>query len=388
MRKKCIVFFLLDGLSDEIINNTTPLKEAEKENINYISKKSFIAKLRIFKEWNENLEKSASHLAMLRILGYEENIGRGALEVIGNDMYFENGNLAIRGNFSTVENGIMIDRRAGRNLFKLDELLNEVCENINIKFSYQAKRGYGHRIAFLLKGNHSKNISFNDVNVGEKIKRILPLDRNSVLTAKVLQDFVNESFPLLEKSSFNVEREKNGIKKANYIMFRDGENYLPKLKKRFDNSLAIVENGVVKGCCILAGFKILTIPEITKNYKIDHEKTMEFVFEKIEENLFKYKLIFAHLKAFDEASHDKNFELKKHFIELFDKNLSKLINENLKIVITCDHSTSCSTGKHIFSDVPILIYGTKKVGETKKFDEVSLLKTKTIIYPKQIWRLV
>ncbi|MCS7123488.1 MAG: hypothetical protein RMJ17_02875 [Candidatus Aenigmarchaeota archaeon] len=389
MAKRPTVFFLLDGLSDEIVNNKTPLREANKENINYISKRSFLGKFRIIEKWDESYGKSVSHLALLRIFGYEEIIGRGALEVIGNDMPFENGNLALRGNFSTVEKDILIDRRAERNLLNLDNLIEEVKENVDIKFSYQIKRGYAHRVAFLLKGNHSKNISYNDVDVGEKIKRILPLDTTSVVTAKILQDFVDKSFSILDKSKFNEERERNGIKKANYFIFRNGENYLPRLKKKFKkDSLAIVENGVVKGCCILAGFKILTVPEIISSNKIDHEKTIEYVFKNIEENLDKFKFIFTHLKAFDEASHDKNFELKKHYIEVFDKNIGKLIDKDLKIVITTDHSTSSLNGKHIFSEVPLLIYGIKKRSSVKMFDEISISKLRNTISPKQLWRLI
>lgn len=387
---KKIIFFLIDGLADEIKNDKTPLKEAVKENINQLAKKSLIGELKIFDKWNEAYSKSVSHLALLKIFGYDLEIGRGVLEAIGNEMNFENGNLALRGNFATVSNNIVVDRRAGRNVYLLDNLIEEIKQKIKLSFDFEIRRGYAHRISFLLKGQHSKNISSNDVKVGSKIEKILPLDKNSIITAKVLQEFVEKSFEILDKSRFNLEREKNGILKANYIMLRDGENYLPKIKKHFNKKcLAIVENSSMKGVCIISGFNILTIPEITENYQINHFKTIDFIFEKILENFENYDLIFSHIKAMDEAAHDKNFELKKTFIEYFDKKLSELINENkIKIVITCDHITSSIDGTHKLGNVPILIYGLKKVNRLKTFDEIQAKKSNIEISPKKLWNLL
>jgi len=387
------IFLLIDGLSDEIYNNKTPLSEAKKPNIDDLLKKSFVSKLRIFDKWDSSLEKSASHKALLKIFGYEIEVGRGLLEAIGNNMSFENGNLALRGNFSTVENNIVKDRRASRNIFRLDELLKEVNENLKNKFLFEIKRGYVHRIALVLKGEHSKNIETNDVNVGEKIKRILPLDSSSVKTAKILQDFIDKSSEILSKSEHNREREKIGLEKANYLMLRDPENKMPKMKKHFNKKcLAIVENGAVKGCCILAGFDILNVPEIIDNkYKIDEEKTIDFIFSKIIENLEKYKLIFAHIKSTDVAAHDKNFDLKKSYIEKIDDWIGELKEKNIKIVITTDHSTSCITGKHVFGEVPLLIYNVKNPSKIKRFDEIEIQKQKSItpkiLFKKIGWKL-
>ena len=57
------------------------------------------------------------------MLGYKfqhsDYVGRGVIEAIGVGIDFKNGDLALRGNFATLnDDGVIIDRRAGRRFEK------------------------------------------------------------------------------------------------------------------------------------------------------------------------------------------------------------------------------------------------------------------------------
>ena len=116
-----VIFFLIDGLGDP--GTITPLKLAKKPNINKLLKDSFLANFEIFEknEWPKEGYASLTGLANLKILGYKKvKVKRGPLEALGSDIDFENGNLALRVDFATVDKNLkVIDRRAGRNIFGL-----------------------------------------------------------------------------------------------------------------------------------------------------------------------------------------------------------------------------------------------------------------------------
>src|SRR3989304_4860503 len=62
----------------------------------------------------------ASHVAVMAMLGYDPqtyHAGRGPLEALGADLAFDDGDLALRGNFATLGAGRrIVDRGGGRDL--------------------------------------------------------------------------------------------------------------------------------------------------------------------------------------------------------------------------------------------------------------------------------
>ena len=66
--------------------------------------------------------------------------GRGVIEAIGIGIDFKDGDLSIRGNYSTLdEQGAIIDRRAGRHIEKedADGVAKEIEEKINFQVQIQ-----------------------------------------------------------------------------------------------------------------------------------------------------------------------------------------------------------------------------------------------------------
>jgi 2,3-bisphosphoglycerate-independent phosphoglycerate mutase len=386
-----VIFFLIDGLADK--GENTPLKLAKKSNIDKLLKNSFLAEFEVFKkqEWPKIATSSITGLANLKILGYKvKTVKRGPLEAIGSDIDYQNGELALRVDFATVDQNLkVIDRRAQRNVFGLNELtraINEILFDVPFHFH----RTYGHRGVLIFKEKLSADISDSDpYQINKKVKKIKPLKKNklTIKTAKLVQKFLYQAHQVLNSQPINLERKKRGLLPVNYLLTREAGNSLPKLKNffkiyQFKNGLVVAENGVVKGGCKLAGFSPLTLPEIE-----DLNKRYNFYQQAIINNFSKFDLIYLHLKEADEASHDKNFKKKKGFFEFFDKWFSNLIKKLPKetiFVITGDHITDAKSGKHQFGPLPILIINFL-TNNPSEFSETEAKRKKIKIEPKKLW---
>ncbi len=387
------IFFLIDGLSDRI-RLKTPLRLAKKNNIGKLLKNSFLAQFLTLKKWPKIGSSSITGLANLSILGYDfpiTKIKRGPLEAIGASINYRDGELALRVDFATVSKNLkVIDRRAGRNYFGLDQLAKDI-NSLPFPIPFHFQRTYGHRGVLIFHKKLSPFVSDSDpLRIKTRVKKIKPLENDSLSrkTAEILQEFLDKTHYFLDSHPINKLREKRGFLKANYLLTREAGNFVPKLKNffkktKFKHGLVIAENGVVKGGCLLAGFKALTLPEIE-----NLQQRYLFLKEKILENFTKFDLIYIHLKEADEASHDKNFDQKKKFFEFFDKWFGELIKnlpQNLIYIITGDHITDTRTGKHIFGPVPILIINFKNPNIPKEFSEIEAKRKKIIIEPRKLW---
>ena len=121
-----IIYVLLDGVGDlphPDIGNKTPLEAAQTPNLDKLTKNGKMGQV-------ISVGKGIapeSDIAVFNMLGYKfqhsDYAGRGVIEAIGIGIDFQDGDLALRGNFATLdEKDIIIDRRAGRHIEKEDAL--------------------------------------------------------------------------------------------------------------------------------------------------------------------------------------------------------------------------------------------------------------------------
>jgi 2,3-diphosphopglycerate-independent phosphoglycerate mutase len=105
-----------------------------------------------------------------------------------------------------------------------------------------------------------------------------------------------------------------------------------------------------------------------------------------------YDFCFLHVKAVDDAGHDKNLDLKVKFIEEVDRMYAEVLSLykssnpqfDLITVLTGDHTTPVSYGDHTFEPVPFVIAslsgltndlnGTLPRDNVERFDELSCSK--------------
>jgi len=392
-KTKKVVFLVIDGLPD-LPEGRTPLSSAYKPNLDFLAKNGICGEILPIEKkfWNETTRTSVSHLANFSLLGYDlklEEMKRGPLEAVGSDIPYQQGWLALRCNFVTVDSELrVLDRRVGRNSQGLDEIARYINEHVKLDVPHIFMRTYGHRAVLILKENLSDKITDSDPYFDwQKVKKVEAISSEAERSAQIIQDFLDKARQLMEYHPANELRKKNGLPIANYIVTREAGNKLPNIKSfvkkyKIRKAVCIAENGVMKGSCMLAGFDAITVPEL------NFEKSLRFIFENVENALTEYDFVYAHIKGPDEPAHDGDFFKKQKMIERIDEYLEAFRNFNGILILTSDHITSCKTRKHEFGAVPILIYG-KGSDAVQTFDEFSVKKGKLkLINGKKLWKIV
>ena len=160
-----------------------------------------------------------SDIAVFNMLGYNfkdgSYVGRGVIESIGCNIDFREGDLALRGNFATVDDNLkIVDRRAGRVIST--EEAKSVCKTLSDNITFSDKGGsvtleptIAHRV--VIRFRHSKmKLSDNITNTDPAYDKV---DGMGIAKAVNNQDiYIQESRPqedteparLLQECSMNL----------------------------------------------------------------------------------------------------------------------------------------------------------------------------------------
>jgi 2,3-bisphosphoglycerate-independent phosphoglycerate mutase len=416
MTSKKLLFIILDGVagrSCEEFNDLTPLEAANTPNLDYLAKNGQTGETTIIDEETP----PETDTAVLALFGYDPIIysrSRGPLEAVGIGINFNEGDLALRCNFATVEDGKIVDTRAGRiNTETARKLVDFIQGNLKLD-SFPVNMNFIHTLNYrtLLilhpkKGKLSDQISNTNpgyerllghseipkANIGEKIfEKCKPLDdiEESLISVKLVNEFTGKSHELLKNYEINLDRINEGINPANFILMRGAGTSLPKLdklqKKYGTNWICIGDTPGERGIAKLLGMDLLKdLPDpycdmLSKKSSLKEvgtaiKKDMQVRVRKLLDNFEDYDCFYVHIKGADPFGHVGLPEAKKKIIEGIDKwffgELLKKINlGNTKVCVTSDHSTPCSLKAHSADPVPLLISGHNlKPDSVEKFGE-------------------
>ncbi|HOI60143.1 MAG TPA: 2,3-bisphosphoglycerate-independent phosphoglycerate mutase [Candidatus Pacearchaeota archaeon] len=357
MKKTLLV--ILDGLGDRPIQrleNKTPLEAANKPNLDFMAKNGVNGLIKPFQFFDEKHPTSeGTHIGLFNYKDYF--LGRGPYEAAGIDMPLYEGDVALRVNFATINDGLITDRRAGR--IKDTEELIKALSGIEIKgIKFDIKRSNGHRAVLVLRGNNlSPQITSNDpVREGESPFKIESKSPEADFTAEVLNEYLSKTNNILANLDFNKKREIP----ANYLLLRGAGQFkriFPFKEKYGLKAVCIAGGGLYKGIAKMIGMDVINNSSFTADVDTDLKAKFEFAQKALNE----YDFIFLHIKGADVCSHDGRYEDKKRFIEEIDKYFKDLINiKDLVIIVTADHSTPSELKEHSNDPVPVLIYGNGK----------------------------
>ena len=371
-----ILLIVIDGLGDKPIkklNNKTPLESASTPNLDYLAKNGICGLM----EPCFTMALPTSEEGHFSLFGYgprKYRIKRGIFTARGSGIKLKPGDVALRGNFGTVDEKLnMIDRRAGR-ITDTQPLINSLNGMVvdNVRFLIKAARE--HRVGIVMRNkNLSSYISDGDPyygKLGKKAKKIVALDksRKSKFTAQVLNKFLERAHEILKEHPLNKKREKAGLFVANYILTRGASSLykIPSFKKRYK----------LKSCCVAGKILYKQIAEILGMKLVKVKGANGLVSTNLKGKvsaskraLKNYDFVFLHIKATDSLAEDGNFLGKRNFIEKIDKNIKPLLAlKDTLIIVTADHSTCSLLKRHCRELIPLLIFGAER-DSVSKFSE-------------------
>ena len=397
-----MVYVLLDGVGDLPHPNLvgkTPLDAASTPNLDRLAKNGTMGQVITV---GKGIAPE-SDIAVFNMLGYkfkhDDYAGRGVVEAIGIGIDFKDGDLALRGNFATLnDDRVIIDRRAGRKIEKQDAeaVSNEIEEKI--KFSDENATAIitptiGHRLVIRIRSNCtlSSNISNTDpayVRVAGmgiakavtdflKIEKCLPLDEEShtKLASKLVNELTEQSLDIMKKSKVNERRKENDKKLLNGILLRDAGNIYPKVTPI--NDLHSMKFSCIVDMPVEIGIsEILKMKTYDAGGLTDYEEKAKVAAKAMDEQ----NAVYVHLKGPDEFGHDGDAQGKMENIEEIDKRffgtlLDNIDSSKVAVIVSADHSTPCINKGHSADPVPLLISGDMVTNDdTQRFTETEAKK--------------
>ena len=393
---------MLDGVGDlphPDLAGKTPLEAATTKNMDMLAKNGIMGQV-------ISVGKGIapeSDIAVFNMLGYKfqhsDYAGRGVVEAIGIGIDFKDGDLALRGNFATLDNeGKIIDRRAGRKIEREDveEISKEIEKEIkfsNPNASVVVAPTVGHRVTVRLRDDKplSSEISNTDPAYGRidgmgiakavsdfmKIEKCIPLEQteNAISAANLVNEFTEQSLEIMKKSDVNKRRSQKNKKLLNSILLRDAGNKYPNVKPINDlhsmNFSCIVDMPVEVGISNILKMRTYNAGGLT-----DYEEKASVAAQAMETE----NAIYVHLKGPDEFGHDGDAIGKMKNIEEIDKRffgtlLDHIDVSKVAVMISADHSTPSIHKGHSADPVPVLISGDMITNDdTQRFTEAEAKK--------------
>ncbi|MGE3807982.1 MAG: phosphoglycerate mutase, partial [Gemmataceae bacterium] len=283
-------------------------------------------------------------------------IGRGILEALGINFPVGDRDVAVRGNFCTVDDqGKITDRRAGR---PTTERCIEMCKRLRevkvpgCEIFVEPVRE--HRFVVVLRGDGLGD-GVNDTDPQQTGVVPLPArgtDAISEKTAKLVNTFIAEAGKALKDQT-----------PTNMITLRGFARY-PKIETMQDvyglKPVAIAVYPMYKGLARLVGMTIA-----------DAGTTLGDQVETLKKLWNQYDFFFLHYKYTDSTGEDGNFPAKVEMIERFDEQIPKIraLNPDV-LIVTGDHSTPSKLKSHSWHPVPtLLVADTCRPDGVKEFGE-------------------
>jgi 2,3-bisphosphoglycerate-independent phosphoglycerate mutase len=283
-----------------------------------------------------------AHLALFGYDPLEYQVGRGVLEALGIEMEIAQGDVAIRGNFCTLdEQGRIADRRAGRiSSERGAELVARLQREISIEgveVTIQPVKEY--RIAIRFRADRLGD-EVRDTDPG--ITGVPPLPTvsdapTSDKTARIAAEFLDQAKEILHDEH-----------PANFLTLR-GFARLPDIAPVRAvyglHAAAIAVYPMYRGLARLVGMRIL-----------DAGETLSDQIDALTANWDSADFFFMHYKYTDSTGEDGDFERKVAMIEALDAEIPRITALNPDVlIVTGDHSTPARMRSHSFHPNPLLL---------------------------------
>jgi 2,3-bisphosphoglycerate-independent phosphoglycerate mutase len=353
-----------DGAADEPLKELggkTPLEVATTPNTDVIANEGRQGLVRTVPEGFE----SGSDVATMTLLGYapqKYHTGRAPLEAAAQRIRLSSTDWVFRCNLVTVIDGIMKDHSAGgisnedaRSLLYL--LAREVKEA-----GFEFHPGVSYRNLLVYRGQENFDVKTKPPHEipEEPAANYVPSGRGS----EILNRIMEQSRRLFDNHPINQQRRAKKINPATQVWLW-GQGHapnMPRFRERFGVERAAMITGVdlLRGLAVLLGWDVLEVPGMTSFHDTDYAGQGKATAAALD----KYDLVFSHIEAPDEASHQADYRTKIDAIEHIDLHIVGPVLEKLKsfpqwrILVMPDHPTLISNRKHGYDPANFAMAGT------------------------------
>ncbi|MGD0542283.1 MAG: cofactor-independent phosphoglycerate mutase [Tepidisphaeraceae bacterium] len=353
-----------DGAADEPLKELggkTPLEAAHIPNMDRIAMEGRQGIARTVPEGFE----SGSDVATLCLLGYDPKVyhtGRAPLEAAALHIPLSSSDWVFRCNLVTVVGGIMKDHSAGGITdAEARRLIAELAKHLQLP-GFEFHAGVSYRNLLVYRGREEFELTTRPPHEipEEPIANHLPKGKGS----EILRRIMDESARFFADHEVNRARRQAGRNPATQVWLW-GQGHapnMPKFKDKFGVGSGCMITGVdlLRGLAVLLGWDIHEVEGMTSyhdtNYAGQGRETARM--------LDKFDLVFSHVEAPDEASHQADWKTKVQAIEHIDKFIVGPVLEKLRtfpqwrILVMPDHPTNIATRKHGYAPSPFAIAGT------------------------------
>ena len=329
-----------------------------------------------------------SDVANLSLLGYDplaHYSGRAPLEAVAQGIELGPRDGAVRCNLVTVEGQIMRDFTAGHiSTEEAAELISALNEGLGAAARQpgeNASLGVKYRIEFF------PGVSYRNLLVCRAGKEPVPFTRDTRATpphdltgkpvlddyprgpgSDFLNDLMSRSAAVFADHPVNVARRRRGQPPATSVWLW-GQGSRPKLtpfeKLHGRRGAMITAVDLLRGLAKLIGWRRIDVPGATGYTDTDYAAKGRYAIETLKDT----DIVFVHVEAPDEASHEGDTQAKVKALEEIDRHIVAPLHAALKpggeigtgdgyrILITPDHRTPLRTKTHAHGAVPLAIAG-------------------------------
>lgn len=359
-----IVYVVLDGVGGlpDKERGGTELQVAKTPNLDKLAKRSSCGLLEVVAP-GVTPGSGPGHLTLFGYHPLKYRLGRGVLSSLGIDFDLQEGDIAARANFATIDGeGKISDRRAGRIATELNQrLCQKIRDRVHLDFDgeFFFETVSEHRAVLVLRGEGlGGDLPDTDPqSTGIPPQQLQTNSEASAKTAKLINSFIEQVKDTLADEL-----------PANMVLLRGFEKYhpLPSLRDRFKlKGVCIADYPMYRGVSRLLGMEVLSPPG-----------GMEKRFEALTNCYGDYDFYFLHVKKTDSYGEDADFDHKVQIIEELDRLMPQVTAlEPDVLVVTADHSTPAVMGRHSWHPVPVMLAAaTAKIDSVSSFDEYACIQ--------------
>ena len=351
-----IVLLVCDGLGGIPVDGRTELETARTPNLDEAARRG-VCGLTDPVFMGITPGSGPAHLSLFGYDPLKYQLGRGILEALGSGVEVGRNDVVTRGNFATLKDGLVADRRAGRIPTSENERL---CAIINAALAKQndveisLTPGKEHRFVARFRAEGLSD-ALTDADPQKDHKPRVPAkatvpeaERTAVIVNRFLDDLTN----LLKNEP-----------KANTALLRGFSKFpsIPPMESLYKLRPAAVANyPMYKGLAKLLGMTVLNVGPETDD-----------LFTALEREFANHDFFYVHFKKTDAAGEDGNFAKKVAAIEEIDRFIPRLLALKPDVlVITSDHSTPARLSGHSWHPNPfVLVAPTAGEDDVKELTE-------------------